>query len=167
MSWSRLATLVLGASVALSQLSAGQSLAELAERERERRAKRAKPPAPTYSDNDLAARRGDRASAPAPTPSPPANSTASPSPPGEDEATLRRQQEAEWRTRFAEARERVYRAEANAWRTVIDVVWVAGIPVQQLVRKFEETEELRQAKKAVEDLEEEYRRTGLPAGWVR
>ena len=47
------------------------------------------------------------------------------------------------------------------------MVWVAGIPVQQEVRKLEETEELRQAKKALEDLEEEYRRTGLPPGWVR
>lgn len=163
----RLVALALGAGVAFSQLSAGQSLAELAERERERRARRAKPPAPTYSDNDLAARRGDRATAPAPPASPPASSRASPSPPVEAEVTLRRQQEAEWRTRFAEARERVYRAEADAWRTVIDVVWVAGIPVQQQVRKFEETDELRQAKKSLEDLEEEYRRTGLPPGWVR
>jgi len=50
---------------------------------------------------------------------------------------------------------------------VVDVVWHAGIPVQQLVRKFEETEALRQAKQALADLEEEYRRTGLPPGWVR
>lgn len=163
MTRSRLATLVLGASVALSQLSAGQSLAELAERERERRARQARTPAPSYGDADLATRRGDRAPAP---PSPTASPSVSPSP-GEDEATVRQRQAAEWRTRFAEARQRVFRAEADAWRTVIEVVWVAGIPVQQQVRKLEETGELRQAKQALEDLEEEYRRTGLPPGWVR
>ena len=39
--------------------------------------------------------------------------------------------------------------------------------VQQPVRKFEETPELRAAKEALADLEEEFRRTGLPAGWAR
>lgn len=169
MSWTRLAALVVGASVALPQISAGQSLAELAERERERRAKRAKSAAPAYGDADLAARRGENAAAPSPSPTAsPASAPEVPAaPPAEDEEALRKQQAAEWRTRFAEARERVSRAEAGAWRNVIDVVWVAGIPVQQEVRKFEETEELRQAKQALADLEEEYRRTGLPPGWVR
>jgi hypothetical protein len=35
------------------------------------------------------------------------------------------------------------------------------------VRKFEETPELREAQAALSDLEEEFRRTGLPAGWAR
>jgi hypothetical protein len=166
-SWARLAGLVLGAGVALSQICAGQSLAELAERERERRAKRSKGAAPAYGDADLAARRGDAAAAPSPSPAASPAPEALASPPGEDEETLRKRQAAEWRIRFAEAREGVARAEAAAWRTVIDVVWVAGIPVQQEVRKFEETEELRRAKQALADLEEEYRRTGLPPGWVR
>ena len=59
------------------------------------------------------------------------------------------------------------RAEAASWRTVVETVFVNGIPVQQPVRKFEETEELRGAKAALADLEEEFRRTGLPAGWAR
>jgi hypothetical protein len=58
-------------------------------------------------------------------------------------------------------------AEAAAWRTVVEVVYVDGIPVQQAVRKFEETEDVRAARKALEDLEEEFRRTGLPPGWSR
>jgi hypothetical protein len=161
----RVAALVLGAALALPQLGAGQSLAELAERERERRARSAKPPAPVYDDAALAERRGERPAAPAPSPS--ASPSPSPVAPVEDETALRKQQAVEWRIRFAEARERVARAEADSWRTVIDVVWHAGIPVQQEVRKFEETEELRKAKQALADLEEEYRRTGLPPGWVR
>jgi hypothetical protein len=165
----RAAALVLGAMLALPQLGSGQSLAELAERERQRRARSAKPPAPVYDDAALAERRGDRPAAPAPSPSasPSSDPGPSPSPPVEDEIAQRKQQAVEWRIRFAEARERVARAEADSWRTVIDVVWHAGIPVQQEVRKFEETEELRQAKQALADLEEEYRRTGLPPGWVR
>jgi hypothetical protein len=46
-------------------------------------------------------------------------------------------------------------------------VFVAGIPVQQWVKEFEESEELRQARKALVDLEEEFRKTGLPPGWTR
>ena len=156
--------LALVATLTLAGAAASQSLAELAERERERRARQARPPARVYGDADLAAQRGSPK--PAATASPEPAPSASP-PPGEDEDAVRKRQAAEWRMRFAQGRERVARAEADAWRTVIDVVWVAGIPVQQQVRKFEETEELRQARKAMEDLEEEYRRTGLPPGWVR
>jgi hypothetical protein len=46
-------------------------------------------------------------------------------------------------------------------------VYVNGIPVQQEVRRFEETEELRQARAALPALEEELRRAGLPPGWGR
>jgi hypothetical protein len=167
----RLTALLLAASAALAPLAAAQSLGELAEREKERRAKQPKAPAPAYGDADLSSRRGERPAGPAspgasPAPSPSADPTPAPSTSTEDE-NARRQLQAEWRTRFAEARERVSREEADSWRSVVDVVWHAGIPVQQLVRKFEEAEGLRQAKRALEDLEEEYRRTGLPPGWVR
>ena len=151
--------------------AAGQSLGEAARQEQERRAKAApKKPAPSFSDADLAARRGGapaEAASPSPSPSTSASPTASPSPTLDDESTQRRLKEAEWRIRFANARERVSRAEAASWRTVIETVFVSGIPVQQPVRKFEETEELRNAKAALADLEEEFRRTGLPAGWAR
>jgi hypothetical protein len=49
----------------------------------------------------------------------------------------------------------------------VQVVFVSGIPVQQTVRVFEETEEVRASRKALEDLEEELRRAGLPPGWGR
>jgi hypothetical protein len=90
-----------------------------------------------------------------------------PSKPEEDEAVVRKKQESEWRLRFANARERVAVAEEASWHDVVETVFVSGIPVQQRVRKFEETEALRGARKALADLEEEYRRTGLPPGWVR
>jgi hypothetical protein len=150
--------------------AAGQSLGELAKKEEERRAKGApKKPAPSFTDADLAARPGtpNDAASPSPSPSPSASPGASPSPTLEDESKERRAKEAEWRIRFANARERVSRAEAASWRTVIETVFVSGIPVQQQVRKFEETPELRAAKQALADLEEEFRRTGLPAGWAR
>jgi hypothetical protein len=35
------------------------------------------------------------------------------------------------------------------------------------VKEFVESEELRQAKRALSDLEEAFRRTGLPPGWTR
>ena len=85
----------------------------------------------------------------------------------DEEAALRKKQEAEWRVRFANAREKVSVAEANGWYDTVETVFVSGSPVQQRVRKFEETDELRQARKDLADLEEEFRRTGLPPGWTR
>jgi hypothetical protein len=150
--------------------AASQSLGDAAKKEKERRAKQEKP-AKTYGDTDLEAQRGDPAPKASPSPSPDASAspepTPSPSPPEEDEAAVRKKQEAEWRVRFANARERVSVAEANGWYETVETVFVSGIPVQQRVKKFQETEELRQAKKALADLEEEFRRTGLPPGWTR
>lgn len=145
-----------------------QSLGDAARRERERRAKDAKPSAPVYGDAELEARRGNSPLPAAPSPSPsPSPGAVPPSKPEEDEAAVRKKQESEWRLRFANARERVARAEEASWHDVVETVFVSGIPVQQRVRKFEETEALRGARKALADLEEEYRRTGLPPGWVR
>jgi hypothetical protein len=169
--------LVLAALLAAAAAAAGQSLGEAARQEQERRAKAPpKKPAPSFTDADLGTRRGAApAEAASPSPSPSASASPgaaaspgpSPSPTLDDEAHERRMKEAEWRIRFANARERVSRAEAASWRTVIETVFVSGIPVQQPVRKFEETEDLRNAKAALADLEEEFRRTGLPAGWAR
>jgi hypothetical protein len=143
-----------------------QSLGEAARRERERRAKDAKPSAPVYGDAELEARRGSGPRPPSPSPSP--TDPASPPPkPAEDEAAVRKRKESEWRQRFADARGRVARMEEAAWHEVVETVFVSGIPVQQRVRKFEETDALRSARMALADLEEEYRRTGLPPGWAR
>jgi hypothetical protein len=164
----RLIPVVTALLAVLANAGAGQSLGEVARREQERRDKSApKSPAPSFTDADLAAHRGAPGASPSPSPSASASPAAKTSPPAEDESTARKLKEAEWRIRFAGARERVSRAEAASWRTVIETVFVSGIPVQQQVRKFEETPELREAKAALADLEEEFRRTGLPAGWAR
>ncbi|MCL6505501.1 MAG: hypothetical protein K6T59_00605 [Bryobacteraceae bacterium] len=86
--------------------------------------------------------------------------------------------ERSWRRRFAEARARLREAEQRAWQTRIQTVFVGGggllgltsgaaVPVQMQVREFVETEELRQARKALADLEDDLRRAGLPPGWGR
>ena len=69
--------------------------------------------------------------------------------------------------RFAEARARVSEAEARCWQDVIRTEFYNGIPVQVRVKEFVETEEYRRTKQELADLEEEYRRTGLPPGWAR
>ena len=155
---------------ALASAAAAQSLGEIARQEQERRAKSApRKPAPSFTDADLGTRPAAPADAasPSPSPSPSSAPAAKASPAAEDESAVRARQEANWRARFQAARERVRAAEERAWHTVIETVFVSGIPVQQPVRKFEETEELRNAKQTLADLEEEFRRTGLPAGWAR
>jgi hypothetical protein len=163
---------LLAASLGLAPAGAAQSLGDAAKKEKERRAKQAKEPARAYGDADLDDRKGDvppPGTAASPTPSAPASPSTSgyKMPSIDEEAALRRKQEAEWRVRFANARERVSVAEANGWYETVETVFVSGIPVQQRVRKFQETDELRQARKDLADLEEEFRRTGLPPGWTR
>jgi hypothetical protein len=87
--------------------------------------------------------------------------------PLEKEREERKLQEAEWRIRFANAREQVAVAEAACWQEVVRTQIYNGIPVQMKVKEFVESQELRRAKAALADLEEEFRRTGLPPGWAR
>ena len=75
--------------------------------------------------------------------------------------------EREWRARFAEARARVREAEARGWREVVRTEFYNGVPVQMKVQEFVETAEFRQTKQELVDLEEEFRRAGLPPGWAR
>jgi hypothetical protein len=85
----------------------------------------------------------------------------------EKERQERKLLEAEWRVRFANAREQVAVTEAACWQEVVRTQFYNGIPVQMTVREFVESEEHRRAKAALADLEEEFRRTGLPPGWAR
>jgi hypothetical protein len=142
--------------------AAGQSLAEAARRERERR--KSLPAAGTPLTEEDLRRVHDPAQAATPkaSPSPSPASRPTAPPPALDPAL-----EATWRRRFADARQRARQAEAAAWQTRVQVVYVSGIPVQQEVRVFEETDEVRASRKALEDLEEELRRAGLPPGWGR
>ena len=152
--------------------AAAQSMGEAARQERERRAKATKP-AKVYTDADLVAKRSPRPEAGAssmaasPTAKPSDEGPASEVKPEEDEAAERKRLEADWRVRFADTRRKIAEAELRCWHSVVRTVFVAGIPVQQWVKEFDESEELRQAKKALVELEEEFRKTGLPPGWSR
>jgi len=154
-----LAALVLG----LASTAAAQSLGEAARREKERRSAEPGKAARVFTDEDLAARR----SGPSP-PARPAEEPAVPAASDDSEAAEREKLETEWRRRFADARERIRRAEELAWREVIEpVLSPAGVYLPMRVRKFVETEELLAARQAKEDLEDELRRAGGPAGWGR
>ena len=151
---------------------AGQSVAEAARREKERRAKQ--PPATpgkVYTDADLASRSPGKATpadaGPAKTAAKAAETAAARDAAGDDEARERRLLAAQWRERFADARRLIAEADARCWHRVVRTVFEYGIPVQQWVNEYEESEELRQRKRDIADLEEEYRKTGLPPGWVR
>jgi hypothetical protein len=163
-----LAGTVLAALAVPAGVAPGQSLGDAARRERERRAREKAPAgaAARYTDADLAGRRSGEA-APEPSPSPGATPRPAPATKPDEESLERQRRETEWRARFEAARERLRQAEEASWRSVVEVVYVAGVPVQQWVRKQEETPSLRDARQALADLEEDFRRTGLPPGWAR
>ena len=150
----------------LGSASPEESLAELARRARE---KRPQPGAKVYTDTDL---RGARPVAPDdPSPSPTASPAGDPGAAAPDldrDRGQRQELEKKWRERFDAARRKIQEAEPRAWRTVIRAVTgPGGVIVPMEVREFEETDELRQARQALADLEEELRRAGLPPGWGR
>lgn len=151
----------------LAGFAHAQSLGEIARREQEKKKQTPGSPAPTYTEDDLTSRKwkpkgsvselavtgpSTRAAPPAPSPMPEPD---------------RVRQEREWRARFAQARARVADADARAYEDRIEVVFVNGIPVQQKVRVKVETPELRESKRALDDLEDELRRSGGLPGWGR
>ena len=115
-------------------------------------------PADPSSPGSGGAPRGDKA---------PAQDPAAEADPLEKERQERKLAEAEWRVRFANAREQLAIAEANSWREVVRTEFYQGIPVQMKVKEQVQTEELKQARQALADLNEEFRHTGLPPGWAR
>jgi hypothetical protein len=154
---------------------AAQGLGDAAAREKQKREQQPKP-AKVFTDADLSSRvapsePGDEGSADPSSRVAPSESgdegSAVPVDPLEKERQERKLLEAEWRVRFANAREQVAVAEAACWQEVVRTQYYQGLPVQMKVKEFVETEEFRRAKKALADLEEEFRRTGLPPGWAR
>jgi len=97
----------------------------------------------------------------------------------EEERRDRRQQEAEWRNRFREARERVARAREQkaVWDGVHYVEGVqlvdenGNVVVRSLddLRRFvtQANQELADAERALKTTEEEARHAGVPPGWLR
>jgi hypothetical protein len=145
-----------------------QSLGDVAKREQEKRKVQPKQPVKAFTDADLPPNPGaspDPKAGPSPVPLG-AGDAASPGGLPDDEAA-RKLLERAWRARFDEARANVRSADARAFEKKLDVVWVGGIPYQTWVQVHVETEELKQARQALADLEEEFRRTGLPPGWTR
>jgi hypothetical protein len=169
--------------LALPALSPGQGLGDAAARERQKRQKAAPAPAKVYTDADLEKEKagaGDEVVAAAEAAGSGGQAGGKPAlearpgvPPDPALEALEREREerkllqAEWRIRFANAREQLALAEAACWREVVRTEFYQGIPVQMKVKEFVESEEFRQAKQALADLEEEFRRTGLPPGWAR
>lgn len=163
--------LLLGITAFMLEPVAAQSAGQTKRQEREKRAK----PAKVYTDADLEAKRSSRPDREPALPIPsdglestPRDPKAAPdAKPRDDETAERKRLEADWRVRFADARGKIAEAELRCWHSVVRTVFVAGIPVQQWVKEFAESEEFRQAKRALLDLEEEFRKTGLPPGWTR
>jgi hypothetical protein len=154
-----------------------QGLGDAAARERQKRKQAPAAPAKVFTEADL-----EKPKAPAEEEVKPAEAEAEPgvvATPGaqpaadpalealERERQERKLQEAEWRVRFANAREQLALAEAACWQEVVRTEFYQGVPVQMKVKEFVESEEFRQAKQALADLEEQFRRTGLPPGWTR
>jgi hypothetical protein len=164
--------LALAFELALTDPGSPQSLGELARSERERGQSQPKKAKKVYTNDDFPARaptQEEQTLALRPPPGPEADK-----PKKEDPIELERR----WRQRFAVARAHLREAEQRCWRTRIHTVFVGGgglrgmqagssVPVQMQVRECVETEELRQAGRALADMEEELRRAGLPPGWAR
>ena len=161
-----------------------QGLGDAAAREKTRRAKTPSAAAPVFTDADLEERarersgegdaveeEGNAAGDPSAASGAPSSELARPVDPVREELDREREERAllerEWRARFAEARTRLREAEARCWQEVVRTDYFKGIPVQMKVQEFVETEEFRRARADLAALEEEFRRSGLPAGWAR
>ena len=159
--------------IAAPAWSQAQGLGDAAARERQKRKQQAAPAPPkVFTDADLskASPPGPDQAAGAPDETAKAASQEADDPrlaELERERQERKLQEAEWRVRFADAREQVALAEAACWHEVVRTEFYQGVPVQMKVKEFVESEEFRQAKQALADLEEQFRRTGQPPGWAR
>jgi hypothetical protein len=179
-SLARLATAALVATLAASG-AAAQGLGDAAARERQKRqaqaSRPAEPPQKVFTNDDLPAGGEPAASGEKPegvsaapvAAGEPAASEKAPalSDPVERDRHERALLEAHWRERFAIARERLATADARAWTDAYKIEIVNGVPYRVRTRERIQTDELARAIEAMAELEEEFRRTGLPAGWAR
>jgi hypothetical protein len=164
-------------STVVANASLAQGLGDAAARARQKRQEQPAKPAKVFTDADLpkdkapadaadtavegSEAKDPKAAAGESKPDEPVNADL------DREREERKLQEAEWRVKFANAREQIAQAEAACWHEVVRTEYYQGIPVQMKVKEFVESEELRQAKRVLANLEEQFRRTGLPPGWAR
>ena len=171
-----------------------QSLADVAKAEAARR-KSVEAPVKVYTNDDLKSDFTRPASAPASTPATagtPAEGTAAAKPaasgqaangPAKAPAAAPARDQAYWSTRLGEARAKLQRSQAfaQALQNRVDMLWTdfvnRGDPVQQRAIEQERNtalaeldrlkKEIDENTKAVSDIEDEARRAGVPAGWLR
>jgi hypothetical protein len=163
-----------------------QSLGSAAEKEKERRRTTARAKgggSRVITDEQLAANKGRLANDPdnvgmepgePPSASPPAATPASASKPGGSAGVDDSARRSEWRMRVLRARQRISEAEQALAKARADVArvlrrnpqWVEGLTRALEARAQAETE-LARARQAVDELEEEARRAGVPPGWLR
>ncbi len=159
-----------------------QSLADVARREGARRKQIAKP-SRVLTNKDLRpsdAPASPAAQAPAAGPVPAAAAAAEPEVSDEEK---RQKDEQDWRQRMADARQALERSQMylDALQSKINSLWAdftaRDDPAQRgaieterkkALAEFDRVKhEIAANKKAIDDLEEEARRAGVPAGWLR
>jgi hypothetical protein len=171
-----------------------QSLADVAKAEAARR-KNVEAPSKVYTNDDLKSDFTKPASAPAAPPATagtPAEGAAAAKPAAPAQAAngaasapaaAPARDQAYWTTRLGEARAKLQRSQAfaQALQNRIDMLWTdfvnRGDPVQQRAIEQERNtalaeldrlkKEIDENTKAISDIEDEARRSGVPAGWLR
>jgi len=194
MTWITLPAVLLAMLVAGAAVPLAQSLAEVARREEARR-KTIQTPGKVYTNESL--RPAPPPSTPPAAPAspaapetpgpPPAAGAPPPQTPGQpaagQPATPAPQGEAEWRARMAGAREALARAQtfAEAIQTRINVLsadfvnrddpaqrdLIAADRQKALVELDRLKQEIQDHQKSIAAIQDEARRAGVPAGWVR
>jgi hypothetical protein len=168
--------------VAFGASAGAQSLADVARREDARR-KQVKKPSRVLTNKDL---RPSDASPPPPPPAeaqPAAPAAAAASESGPSEEEKRQKDEESWRQRMADARQALDRSQMylDALQSKINALWAdftarddpaqrdkIQTERQKALAEFDRVKaEIQANKKALDDLEEEARRAGVPAGWLR
>jgi len=172
MTRSRMAITVIAVSL-LPALDAGaQGLGDAAKKEKQRR-ERAASPGKTYTQDDLKALppvANESSSSAATASETTASAGVAPQPAGQpagSEAEKRGQDEKVWRSRVAEARERV-EVTRKTYETLTPMNWAPeGEYVDFEGMKGAAKGQYEAAQKALDDLLEEARRANIPPGWLR
>ena len=168
--------------IGTAHVTAAQSLGDVARKEEARR-KTVKSSGKVYTNDKLKPAPQPSAPAPASQPAPSSGSSSAPADPGPSDAASAKGDESSWRKRMAEARESLPRSQTFGVALQIQRHSLAtdfvnrDDPAQRAViaqKRDSVMAELERVKKEVEnqtkaigDIQEEARRAGVPAGWVR